>query len=49
MVTDDMGRQDLQSRAPEPILPPPGPSLDLLAEPLQHQLESMELEEVRDR
>ena len=50
MVTDDMGRrQVLQSRAPEPILPPPGPSLDLLAEPLQHQLESMELEEVRDR
>ena len=50
MVTDDMGRrQVLQSRAPEPILPPLGPSLDLLAEPLQHQLESMELKEVRDR
>ena len=48
MVTDDMG-QVLQSRAPEPILLPPGPSLDLLAEPLQHQLESMELKEVRDR
>merc|ERR1719300_102182 len=49
MVTDDMGRrQVLQSRAPEPILLPPGPSLDLLAEPLQHQLESMELEEVGD-
>ena len=46
METDDLGRQVLQSRSNEPILPPPGPSMDMLAEPPQPQLDALELEEV---